>query len=131
MPQYRKIRCIEAKSILKDGQSATYFEDSIGMAGDWRGKTEPWEIPFSTLVPEKIKGVFAAGRCTAAENDEAWEITRVIPTAAVTGEAAGIAAAFAAEKGTPTDKISFKDIQDILKSRGIPLHLTDVGLNYK
>lgn len=128
MPQYRKISRIVGKNCLRDGQAMTRFEDSIGMAGDWRNTEKPpWEIPYSTMIPEEIRGVVAAGRTTASEG-EAWEITRVIPCAAVTGEAAGVAAALAAKRNVSPDDLPYEDIAERLIRRGVKLHLSDVGL---
>ncbi len=130
MPQYRKIARIIGQGTLIDNQHATCFEDSIGMAGDWRKSGYTWEMPYSTLLPETVKGILAAGRCTSAAGD-AWEITRVIPTAAVTGEAAGVAAALAVREKTTPDLLAVKEVQSALRARGIKLHLPEVGLKYK
>ncbi len=131
MPQYRTISCIVGKYTLHDGQAMTHFDDSIGMAGDWRNiANDPWEIPYSTLIPEKIRGVAAAGRTTSSSG-EAWEITRVIPTAAVTGEAAGVAAALAVKKGCSLDEVPYSEVAENLQKRGVKLHFEDVGLQRK
>jgi len=101
------------------------------MAGDWRNvNNAPWEIPFSSLIPEKIRGVAAAGRTTSSDG-EAWEITRVIPCAAVTGEAAGTAAAIAMQTGKTVDEIPYELLAQKLRERGVKLHLSEVGLEYK
>ena len=42
--------------------------------------------------------LFAAGRCISAAGD-AWDVTRVIPTCAATGQAAGTMAALLAHTG--------------------------------
>ncbi|MBO5802280.1 MAG: FAD-dependent oxidoreductase [Lentisphaeria bacterium] len=131
MPQYRKISCIVGKYRLHDGQAMTRFDDSIGMAGDWRNTAnDPWEIPYSTMIPEKIRNVAAAGRNTSSEG-EAWEITRVIPCAVVTGEAAGVAAALAVKNGVTVDEVPYDAVARCLVRRGVKLHLSDVGLKYK
>lgn len=132
MPQYRVISCIEGKTRLSDGAGATRFEDSIGIAADWRGNgaLPPWEIPYSSLIPESLKNVLAAGRSSSAEG-EGWEITRVIPSAVVTGEAAGTAAALAACRRIPLETLPCQEVQKTLRKRGVPLHLPDVGLSYK
>ncbi len=132
MPQYRKISCIVGKACLHDGQAMSRFEDSIGMAADWRNgpARDPWEIPYGTLIPEKVRGVAAAGRSTAAAG-EAWEITRVIPCAVVTGEAAGVAAAIAFKSRVSLDEVPYQAIAETLVQRGQKLHLAEVGLTYK
>ncbi|MBR1496748.1 MAG: FAD-dependent oxidoreductase, partial [Oscillospiraceae bacterium] len=48
-----------------------------------------------TLVGTENDNIAAAGRCISVTQDM-WDITRVIPTAAVTGQAAGLGAALAA-----------------------------------
>ncbi len=126
MAQFRKTYSIDGHYTLDNGEFGRRFEDSIGMTADWRRSGEVWEIPYRTLLPQKVENLLVAGRCSAAVND-AWEVTRVIPTAALTGEAAGIAAAMAAAKGVPPSALNVAELQKELKT---PLHLPDVGLAY-
>ena len=130
MPQFRRIWCIDGKTTLQPDQYGMRFEDSIGMVADWRRFGEVWEVPYGSLLPQKVEGVLAAGRCTAAAGD-AWEVTRVIPSAAVTGEAAGVAAALCAKRRTIPSMLPVKVLQQALTENGVPLHLPDVGLAYK
>ena len=99
MPQFRKIAALKGHFVLESGMEHRRFEDSIGLAADWRKSGPVWEIPFRTLCPRGTDNLFAAGRCISSIGD-AWEITRVIPCAALTGEAAGYAAALRAENMT-------------------------------
>ena len=62
-------------------------------------------------------------RCISAK-DDIWELTRVIPVCAVSGEAAGIAMAM-------TDDLTTFDVSKLqkeLQQRGVKLHLNVVGL---
>ncbi|MDD5728354.1 MAG: FAD-dependent oxidoreductase [Victivallales bacterium] len=127
MPQFRKLFAVNGKKTLNSGQHATYFEDSIGLVADWRKPGYVWEIPYGTLVPEKTGGLLTAGRCISSIGD-AWEVTRVIPAAALTGEAAGTAAALAVEKGVMPSELNVSELQEKLKTAGFPLHLKDAGL---
>ncbi len=127
MPQFRKIFAVNGMETLNSNQHSTFFKDSVGLVADWRKSGYVWEIPYGTLVPQKIKGLLTAGRCISSIGD-AWEITRVIPTAALTGEAAGTAAAMAVEQEITPDKLDILELQEKLKSAGFPLHLKDVGL---
>jgi hypothetical protein len=127
MAQFRKIAGIKGLKTISDNQHGTFFEDSIGLVADWRKPGFVWEIPYGTLVPLKVKGLLAAGRCISSIGD-AWEVTRVIPTAALTGEAAGTAAALAIDHGTTPDQLDYKIVQEQLVKNGFPLHLSDVGL---
>jgi len=59
---------------------------------------------------------------------DAWHVTRVIPAAALTGQAAGVAARVAVAAGTTPDRLDPVDVQRELRSAGMPLHLGDAGL---
>lgn len=94
MPQFRTIRRIVGKTDFNavDGQA---FEDSIGECGDFRpdGAGKHYSIPFGALYNEKFPNLFAAGRIISAPQGDGWEVARVIPVCALTGEAAGKGAA--------------------------------------
>ncbi len=94
MPQFRTIRRIVGKTDFNavDGQK---FEDSIGECGDFRpdGAGKHYQIPFGALYNEKFPNMFAAGRIISAPQGDGWEVARVIPVCALTGEAAGKGAA--------------------------------------
>ena len=131
MAQYRKSRRINGRFTLSDDMDWTTFEDSIGMVADWRTPGVVWEVPYRSLLPSKFNNLLAAGRCISSDKD-AWEVTRVIPAAALTGEVAGIVAAMKTEKDINLDKLELKDIQKELKNKyGFPLHFLDVGLTPK
>lgn len=131
MPQFRKIYSIDAKYVLGDNENNKRFEDSIGLAADWRKSGPVWEIPYRSLIPEKnMGGYLAAGRCTGAKGD-AWEITRVIPPAAMTGQAAGLAAAMCIKNGVEPYELDVTLLQKELKENcGFVLHLDEIGLRY-
>lgn len=130
MALFRTTRRIVGTTTLVDNQDGIRFDDSIGLAPDWRKSGPVWEIPAATLFPKRIKGLVTAGRCISSVGD-AWEITRVIPTAAVTGQAAGIACILAAKNSTTPETVDAARIQKELKKRGVPYHLDEVGLKYK
>ncbi len=130
MAQFRKIYCIEGAYVLQTGQNQQRFEDSIGMVGDWRKAGPVWEIPYRTLYPKNGPGgLLAAGRCSAAAGD-AWEITRVIPTAAMTGQAAGLAAAMSLDAGVDPAALDVEALRNELRALGFKLHLPEAGLAY-
>jgi hypothetical protein len=78
-----------------DLKNGTRFPDSIGVGGSSAGNHQEWQIPYGTLVPEKVDNILAAGRCISAEMRMA-DLVRLIPNCFVTGQAAGVAAAVAA-----------------------------------
>jgi len=58
----------------------------------------PYQVPFRCLVPRGAKNILAAGRCLSAEQ-LALSSARVMTTWSMMGQAAGIAAAMAADRG--------------------------------
>jgi len=132
MPQLRTIRRIAGRESLTDGRHATRFRSSIGLVADWRKPGFVWEVPFGTMIPAggggaAPKGLLVAGRCIGSGGD-AWEVTRVIPACALTGEAAGVAAAVAVRGKKSPDEIDPAEVQARMRELGVPVHLDEVGL---
>lgn len=125
MPNFRKTYALETEFILKDGENNRPFEDSIGLLPDWRKAGPVWEVPFRTLYTRRMKNLLAAGRCTGASGD-AWEITRVIPAAAVTGQVAGLAAASVCEQRKAVYDLSVPELQQKLRQLGFRLKLSEI-----
>lgn len=92
MPQVRMTRRISGIYTLDDTENDVPFPDSIGRIADWRRSGYVYDVPFRTLYGADVKNLIAAGRCISV-TDAMWDISRVIPPCAVTGEAAGTAAA--------------------------------------
>lgn len=121
IPQIRMTRKIVGEYTLTHREEHTYFEDSIGMVSNWKKRGPVYEVPFRTLYSKKIKNLIVAGRCTSV-NETLWDVMRVIPCCAVTGQAAGTAAAI-------TDDFSTLDVatlQSKLKQNGVVLHEKDL-----
>ncbi len=127
MAQFRTIRRIAGREELAAGQHGVRRAASIGLAADWRAPGHVWELPYGALLPREVTGLLEAGRCIASGGD-AWEVTRVIPAAALTGQAAGMAAWMAVKAGITPDQVDIGALQRQLARAGIPAHLDDVGL---
>jgi len=125
MAQFRTTRRIVGRATLSDGQDGLHVASSIGLTPDWRKAGPVWEIPYATLLPRGVVGLLVAGRCISSEGD-AWEVTRVIPTAALTGQVAGIAARLAVSQSATPDTLDVGDVQAELLRAGIPFHIADV-----
>jgi hypothetical protein len=123
--QFRTTRHIVGVSSLVTGQDGKYSENSIGLAPDWRKAGPIWEIPFGTLIPQAVTGLLTAGRCISASGD-AWEVMRVIPVAAHTGQVAGIAATLAVKQRITPDLIAAANVQNQLDKKHIPYHIQAV-----
>ena len=117
IPQVRMTRRIIGDYTLSYDEVHKHFDDSIGMVSDWRKRGPIFEVPFATLFNSSVKNLIMAGRCTSVD-DELWDVMRVIPCCAVTGQAAGTAAAM-------TDDFSSIDITELqrkLEKSGVVLH---------
>ncbi|MBE6384411.1 MAG: FAD-dependent oxidoreductase [Lentisphaerae bacterium] len=130
MPQFRKIACAKTLFMLDDDMYGRHFEDSIGLYADWRKCGFVWETPYRSLLPETINGVLAAGRCMGARGD-AWETFRVIPAAAMTGEAAGAAAALSVQNNCDPKDLNIEDLRAHLRENHFRFHLEECGLEVR
>ena len=85
------------------------------------------EIPFRAFIPKGLKNVLAAGRTLSAKED-AWEMTRVIPAAAMTGEVAGEAAAIYIQKKCKDFRmLDVLTLQNILRKKcDFPIHYDEI-----
>jgi hypothetical protein len=95
-----------------------WFDDTVGLTGDWRKPGPVYAIPYRSLVAEKTENLLVAGRCISADAS-AWDVTRAIPGCAVTGEAVGTAAALALSRtGGDLHAIPPGEIQEQLRRQG-------------
>ena len=127
MAQFRTTRRIAGRTTMRAGQHGMRRRDSIGLVADWRKPGFVWEIPYAALLPRAVKGLLAAGRCISSRGD-AWEVTRVIPAAALSGQAAGAAAVLAVKHRCTPDALDARLVQAHLAAKAIPLHLAELGL---
>ncbi len=117
IPQIRMTRRIDGAYTMNDDEMHKKFCDSVGMFSDWRKRGPVYELPFSTLYGNNVENLICAGRCISV-TDTMWDITRVIPVCAVSGQAAGTAAAMT-DNFAETD---IKRLQAILTENGVALH---------
>ena len=120
IPQLRMTRRIEGVKVLGFDDREKHFEDSIGAFGSWRQRNVRGEVPFSCLYGKEVKNLITAGRCISASGPM-WDLTRVIPVCAVTGEAAGTAASMSSDFAA----LSVEKLQEKLKKSGVKLHICD------
>lgn len=93
-----------------------HYPDSVGIYPSWRKRGVVYELPLSTLYGHEVKNLLTAGRSVSVTN-ALWDLTRVIPVCAVTGEAAGAAAAL----GDDMANIDINGLREYLTSRGVLL----------
>ena len=79
-----------------------------------------FQIPFGSLVPEKIENLLISGRCISADHVAESGI-RAISACMQTGEAAGAAAGIAVKSGVLPGNVDIKHLQNVLRAQGITL----------
>ena len=118
IPLVRMSRRLVGAYTMDDSENRKFMKDSIGLTGDWRRRGPAYEIPFGTLYSPEVKNLLAAGRDISV-TDTMWDITRVIPPCAVTGEAAGTAASL----GNDFTTLDVAELQARLTANNVKLHL--------
>jgi hypothetical protein len=115
---FRMTRRLRANIDLKEADDHRWFDDTVGMTGDWRKPGPVYTIPLRSLCGVANDNLLTAGRCISADTT-IWDLTRAIPTCGVTGEAAGTAAAIAVKcNDGKVNGIDIKALQQQLKVQG-------------
>ena len=123
IPQLRMTRRIVGVATPDDTPTHKSEETSVGLYSDWRKRGPVYELPFGSLYGDDVKNLITAGR-NISVTDALWDITRVIPVCAVSGEAAGTAAAMSDDFAS----LDIKALQKKLSDAGVRLHCPEVGL---
>lgn len=114
MPQFRMIRHIVGESVLDGSEDGINdIADSVGCFSDFRKSDTHYQLPYSTLYNKEFPNILAAGRIISAEG-EGWQVTRVIPVCAISGQAAGTAAALSVRDNTSVSTVDIFKLQNQL-----------------
>lgn len=113
----RMTRRLKSEHFFSTDSEGVYFDDTIGMIGNWKTSGERYTISLKVIEGVENDNLYAAGRCVSAD-EEGQDLTRVIPSCAVTGEAAGTIAAYQSRHG---EKPSAEKLRSILKDNGVLL----------
>ena len=105
----RGTRLVDAELVIgrKEIFEGLTFDDCIGWCGH-DGPHAAFAIPYRQLLPKKIDNLLCAGRCLG--KGDTIDTFRLICPCFVTGQAAGIAAALAAQKGLTPRALAFSDL---------------------
>jgi hypothetical protein len=96
------------------------FPDVVAMSSP-RTEGEPLiSIPYGCLVPQKLEGLLAAGRCISVDAP-VHSCVRLIPPSLATGQAAGTAAALAVQGGVEPREIDRGELQASLREQDVRL----------
>lgn len=117
---FRMTRHLVSDYVMTESDVHVWHDDAVGVFSDWRKRGPVYSLPYRAIVGVKTPNLAVAGRCLSSRGDT-WDITRVIPVCAVSGEAAGTAAAMAAAAGVPMRSLDVGAVQDALRKRGVRL----------
>jgi hypothetical protein len=119
---------------LDDIVEGKRFDDAIALGGgivdfhslDQNGHStlryvKPNDIPYRTLVPQKVDNLLVAGRCHSVTQMGA-AVTRMGVTAMLMGEAAGRAAAISLKAGCAPRRIDVGQLRAVLLENGAILN---------
>jgi ribulose 1,5-bisphosphate synthetase/thiazole synthase len=79
-----------------------------------------FQVPYGILVPQEIDNLLVAGRCVAGDQ-VSHAATRSQMCCAVTGQAAGAAAAVSLRDGRSTGEVDVRHVQAELRRQGVRL----------
>ena len=132
----RETRRIKGEYILteEDAMSGRRFDDSIGwrsglidlggQAGTKLIRMKIHDVPYRSLVPEKVDGLLVGGRCISATHVGAGA-GKSMGNCMATGHAAGVAAALCAQKALQPRELKVGLLQERLRAEGVPLDLAN------
>lgn len=119
----------------EDIMSCRHFDDAIAVASypldihhpEGGGCTLEWcgdcyDIPYRSLLPQKVKNLLVAGRCISTTH-EAMSAIRVMAPCMAMGEAAGRAAKMSLRRRVQPSDIDVKELQQELLGEGAYLRL--------
>jgi hypothetical protein len=106
-----------------DGRIAA---DEIGVSPSLSPKFAPVSVPYGAMVPVALEGLLAPGRHLACDATS-HSFLREIPQCWLTGEAAGAAAALAADRGVAPRAVPIADLQATLRAGGALIRAPEPG----
>ncbi len=119
--QFRTSRRLSGGYTLREGDNHAARERSVALVCDFKRPGAWYELPFECLYHPAFPNLLAAGRMISAAG-WAWDVTRIIPGCAASGEAAGTAAALAVRRGTEPGRLDIRILQERLRDGGVRIH---------
>jgi hypothetical protein len=115
-PQVRMTRRLSGQYTASLTDERAHLSDSVGLFGNWKKRGPVYPLSYHSLHGNKIHNLLVAGRCISAD-DGMWDMTRVIPVCALSGQAAGTAAAMTHD----FPNMDITALQDKLQQAGVRL----------
>jgi ribulose 1,5-bisphosphate synthetase/thiazole synthase len=132
----RETRRVKGVYVLteEDAMAGRTFEDTIawrsgfldpgGQKGAKFVKMKIHDVPYRSILPEKLDGLLMAGRCLSATHTAA-AAGKSMGNCLATGHAAGVAAAMCAKANIMPRGVNVADLQSALWSDGVDLDMRD------
>ncbi|HWJ71009.1 MAG TPA: FAD-dependent oxidoreductase [Sphingobium sp.] len=108
----------------KDWSAGTPAVDEVGVSPSVSPKFPIVSVPYGSLVPRGLDGLLAAGRHISCDANS-HGFMREIPQCWMTGQAAGVGAAVAANHGIAPRDVDVREVRKILRAQGVFLHDDD------
>jgi 2-polyprenyl-6-methoxyphenol hydroxylase-like FAD-dependent oxidoreductase len=106
-----------AKMTRAQWPTGQVLDDEIGVTPSVSPKFPNISIPYGSLVPAELDGLLACGRHIACDPNS-HGFMREIPQCWVTGQAAGLGAALAANRGIEPRAVNLDELQAALAGQG-------------
>jgi hypothetical protein len=106
----------------KDWGDGTPAADEVGISPSISPRLPVVSVPYGCLLPRGLDGLLAAGRHISCDANS-HGFMREIPQCWLTGHAAGVGAAVAANRGVQPREVDVTEVRAILRQQGA--HLTD------
>lgn len=106
----------------KDWSNGTPVADEVGVSPSISPKFPVVSVPYGSLVPRNLDGLLVGGRHISCDANS-HGFMREIPQCWLTGHAAGVGAALAANAGVQPRAVSVDAIRKVLREQGA--HLSD------
>ncbi len=103
--------------LTRKNWDGTVALDEIGVSPPLSPKFGNVSVPYSTIVPRELEGLLAPGRHMSCDMTT-HSFMREIPQCWLTGQAAGVAAAIAANRGLALAKVPISDLRRQLAAQG-------------
>jgi len=120
IPCFRMTRRLVNAFSLGERHRHVWFDDCVGFTSDWRRRGPVYPITLSSIQADQCVNLFATGRCLSADSTLV-DVTRAIPTCALSGEAAGIACAILIRQNSADGKVPIARLQELMIDAGNPL----------
>lgn len=106
-----------SKMLRAHWPTAQVFDDEVGVTPSVSPKFPNISIPYGSLVPVQLDGLLACGRHIACDPNS-HGFMREIPQCWITGQAAGVGAALAANRGIEPRAVNIDELQAALANQG-------------